>query len=424
MYIKSSAIGGLAVLVLLGSSLELRAAVNMPEVFGDHMVLQQGVKLPIWGTADPGEKVTVTVGSASGSATAGQNGKWIVKLPPQPATTTPETVTVAGASKTLKFSDVLIGDVWICSGQSNMEFGISMAHNATEAMAKAKLPLIRLFVVPHLTSIDPLFNFSSKDAAHWVVCAPDIVGRVGPWSGFSAVGFFFGREIQKMTGQPMGLIASTWGGTTAEAWTSVDALKKEPELKALADKADQVRAAYPQASTDYNARKALYDADKAKWDKEYGNAFGAAMKEWGAAAAAAQAAHQTPPPKPAAPTVPQPKAPMPANGGQATPGNLFNAMISPLIPYGIKGVAWYQGESNATGGTAGIYETIFSHLITDWRERWAEGDFPFVYVQISILNVPGPATWSLVREAAVEGSKHRDGRCNRPGQSRERTSHR
>lgn len=402
MYMKNSAIGGLAFLVLLGCSVPSQATVKMPQIFGDHMVLQQRVNLPVWGTADPGEEVTVSVGSASGSARADQSGKLIVKLAPQQARTVPVTVTVAAAGKTLKFSDVLIGDVWVCSGQSNMEFGINMAHNAQEAKAKANLPLIRLFVVPHLTSLDPLSDFPPGNNSHWVVCSPDTIGRMGPWSGFSAVGFFFGREIQRMTGQPVGLIGSTWGGTAAEAWTSVPALRKELELKALADRADQIRAAYPQAFADYNARKTQYDADKAKWDKDYGNAFNAAMKQWSAAVAAAQYSHQKPPPKPMAPAVPPPKAPAPADGGQATPGNLFNAMIAPLIPYGIKGVAWYQGESNATGGTAGIYEMLFSHLIADWRERWNEGNFPFVYVQISILNIPGPATWSLVREAQLE----------------------
>ncbi|HEX4140880.1 MAG TPA: sialate O-acetylesterase, partial [Candidatus Methylacidiphilales bacterium] len=252
----------------------LSADVKMPAIFGDHMVLQQGAKLPVWGWADAGEKVTVTVGSETGSATAGADGKWLVTLSPLPAGTTPVTMTVAGKNS-LTFTDVLVGDVWICSGQSNMEFGLGNAHDAREEIPKANVPLLRLFLVPHKTSLTPVADLDPLKpgpwlSGQWVVCTPENVIKVGGWNGFSAVGYFFGREIQKTTGQPVGLIGTYWGGTPAQAWTSTDKLKSDPAMKRFVDQQAKTQANYAKALADLPAAQKAYQEAVAKWKQSDG----------------------------------------------------------------------------------------------------------------------------------------------------------
>jgi sialate O-acetylesterase len=392
---KIHRVSGLCVLItLLGAAGRLGADVKMPAIFGDHMVLQQGTKLPVWGWADAGEKVTVTVGSETGSATAGADGKWQVSLAPLPAGTTPVTMTVAGKNK-IAYQDVLVGDVWVCSGQSNMEFGLSMAHNKATEIPKADLPLVRLFLVPHKVSLKPLADVSpdpnpkpgNLPAPQWVVCTPNNVVKIGGWGGFSAVGYFFGREIQKTTGQPVGLIGTYWGGTPAQAWTSIEKLQGEPLLKHYADDEAKVVANYPQALAAYPAAQAAYQDASAKWKQSLGLAADAPVD--GATLAKAKAAGLPPAPKP--PTVPE--------GGPNVGANLFNGMIAPLIPYAIKGAIWYQGESNAARGAE--YATLFPDMISDWRQRWGEGDFPFLFVQLAKYQDPNVG-FALVRESQLK----------------------
>lgn len=399
-------VGCLAMVAILGVTSSLSANVKMPAIFGDHMVLQQSINLPVWGSADAGEEVSVTVGGETAKATAGSDGKWLVKLPPLPSGTTPVTMTVAGKN-TFTFQDVLIGDVWLCSGQSNMEFGVGITTNGKDEIANANLPLLRLFTVPHVTAIAPMDDIKTDAGhpmiGHWVVCTPESVAKTGTWSGFSAVGYFFGREIQKTTGGPVGLIAAHWGGTPAEDWTSLSGLQKEPMLKNYVDAFDQFNADYPQIVAEYPAKHAAYLAERAKWDQEVGNAYKTTLQEWNDAVAKAKASGQAAPAKPQ-PATPAPVAPKGPDGGSypTTPTILYNAMIAPLVPYGLKGVAWYQGESNT--GAPGEYQTLFGRMITDWREKWGQGNFPFLFVQISILNIPEPAGsgWSLVREAQLK----------------------
>ena len=214
----------------------LWADVKMPAIFGDHMVLQQEAALPLWGTADAGEKVTVTVGTETASATAGADGKWLVKLPPLPPGTAPLTVTVAGKNK-LTFSDVLVGDVWVCSGQSNMEFTLAAAHNVATELPKANDPQLRLFHVAHQPSLQP----ATDVVGSWQLCTPDTAKT------FTAVGYFFGRDLRTRLNRPIGLIESSWGGTSATAWTSVSAMQKEPSLHTYVTWHDQAVANYPKA---------------------------------------------------------------------------------------------------------------------------------------------------------------------------------
>ncbi len=351
----------------------------MPTIFGDHMVLQQGTKLPVWGTAAAGEKVTVTVGTETGSATAGADGKWRVTLAPLPAGTAPVTMTVAGKN-TLTFSDVLVGDVWICSGQSNMQFALGGEDNATAALAAANQPLIRLFTVPDKTALTPNADIPG---AKWEVCTPDTA------KGFTAVGYHFGLEIQKMTGQPVGLIHTSWGGTPAQAWTSIEKLQSDPVLKHYADDYAKLAAAYPQAAAAYPAAEAAFRAAITKWRQDNGLPENATAQEMNAANAKAAAEKR-----------PQaPKLPTPPDGGAHAPSILFNSMIAPLIPYAIKGAIWYQGESNAGAGLE--YATLFPAMITDWRARWGEGDFPFLWVQLAKYTEPNRG-FALIREAQLK----------------------
>jgi sialate O-acetylesterase len=369
----------------------LPADVKLPAIFGDHMVLQQGAKLPVWGTADPGEKVSVTLGGESGSAVAGADGKWLVSLPPLPAGTTPLTMTVAGKN-TLTFTDVLIGDVWICSGQSNMEFGLGNECHAKDEIPKANLPLVHLFLVPKKASLTPEADVSASTPpnplqGHWVVCTPDNVIKVGGWNGFSAVGYYFGREIQQATGQPVGLIGTYWGGTPAQSWTSLEKLQSEPLLKHYADDFAKTLAAYPQAMANFPAAQAAYLSAVTKWKASDGLAPTAPIDN---AAKARAAALKLPPP---------PQAPANPEANAWVPTSLYNGMIAPLIPYAIKGAIWYQGESNAHA--APEYATLFPAMITDWRQRWGVGDFPFLFVQLARYQEPN-ASFAQLRESQLK----------------------
>ena len=203
---------------LAGHSAAL-ADVKMPAIFGDHMVLQQDLPVPVWGTADPGEPVNVTVGDHTAKAAAGTDGKWEVKLKPLAASAQAVTMTVAGKN-TLTFHDVLIGEVWVCSGQSNMEFGLGSASNSATELPKANDPQMRLFRVAKRPAHTPVADLTGQ----WQVCTPVTA------ASFTAVGYFFGKELRAKLNRPVGLIGTYWGGTPAEAWTSLDGLGKDPVL--------------------------------------------------------------------------------------------------------------------------------------------------------------------------------------------------
>ncbi|HEY0255939.1 MAG TPA: sialate O-acetylesterase [Candidatus Methylacidiphilales bacterium] len=370
----------------------LRADVKLPAIFGDHMILQQEAQLPVWGTAEPGEKVTVTIGAESGAATAGADDKWMVKLAPLPAGTLPVTMTMTVTGKnTLKFGDVLVGDVWVCSGQSNMEFALTSAYNSQADIARADDPQLRIFRVKDKASLEPVADMEGR----WELASPASVPM------FSAVAYYFGRELRSRFNRPIGLIGSYWGGTAAQSWVSFSGLQKDPPFTYYIGQYEKNVADFPQASTDYPAKMAAYTSDMAQWQRTYGAADEAAQKEWNAAVAVARAANQVPPGQPK-PAVSAPKPPIPPDGGKGGPIGLYNGMIAPLIPYAMKGVIWYQGESNANNPTE--YLTLFPRLIADWREKWGQGDFPFVYVQLAKFNLPwiGATGWAHLREAQLK----------------------
>jgi sialate O-acetylesterase len=363
----------------------------MPAVFGDHMVLQEKSKLPVWGWAEPGETITVTFKNQKRTTITAANGAWRVDLDPVDPGSEAGTLTVAGQNNSLVFTDVLVGDVWVASGQSNMEFGIQTDRRGAEAIAHATDSQIRLFFVPWATALQPQTNIGpavppSPLNGKWEVCSPELMNANWAWHGFSAIGYYFAEEIRHTTGRPVGMIAAYKGGTPAQAWTSISGLEMDAALahyvaehQRMVDNFATAQAAYSKQYADYEIK----------------------MKAWNVAAEKAKAAGQVLPANSA------PKAPVPPDGGYGAPANLFNGMIAPLIPYAIKGVIWYQGESNGdTVREAGEYAVLFPRLIKDWREKWERGNFPFLFVQLPNFNAPAKTpsegNWPWVRDAQLE----------------------
>ncbi len=321
------------------------ADARLPAVFGDHMVLQQQSPVPVWGWADPGEEVTVTAEGAEGQRsqrkmTAGADGRWSVTLDPLKAGG-PVELTVAGKnSRTIK--DVLVGEVWIGSGQSNMAFTMDRAVDAAAEIAAANYPKIRLFSVKRTTAAEPQTDCEGS----WSECSPETAKT------FSAVAYFFGRELHRTLDLPVGLIHTSWGGTPAESWTSRPALEADPDLRPVPERRDPAAA----------------DRSKAKAKNK---------------------------PGPAKPAVPA------GSGNPRAASVLYNAMIAPLVPFAVRGAIWYQGEANA--GRAHLYRKLLPAMIRDWRSAWGQGDFPFLIVQLANFKDanPEPADdpWAELREA-------------------------
>ena len=354
----ASAITGVALML---SAAAVQADVSLNNMFGDHMVLQQGIKNRVWGKADPGEAVTVTLGGQSKSATAGADGTWEVFLDPVMEYGGPHTLTVKGKN-TVTFNDVLIGEVWVCSGQSNMQWAVNQSNDPDLEMAAAKFPNIRLISVPQVGLQEPQWNFNGK----WRPCSPDTV------INFSAVGYFFGRQLHQTLGVPVGLINNAWGGSAAEAWVKRDKLAAHPALKVLHERWQKEEAGYENA--------------KAEFEKK--------LAEWTTAATKAKAEGK---PEPGG----KPQHPDARMKGNARPGNIHSGVLAPSIGYGIKGAIWYQGESNA--GRAYQYRELFPFMIQSWRDEWGLGDFPFYFVQLADFkpekSEPAESDWAELREA-------------------------
>jgi sialate O-acetylesterase len=340
------------------------AAVKPHALIADGMVLQRDLKVPVWGTAGKGEAVTVEIQGQKVSATA-EDGNWLVRLDNLKAGG-PFEMTIAGTN-TIRFKNVYVGDVWVCSGQSNMEWPLSAAHNAGEAIAHSKNPRIRLFTVGKIPAGVPQHNVAVVQQANlgkWFECN----AQTSP--GFSAVAYFFGRDLEKSLNVPIGLIHTSWGGTPAEAWTSKPVLTAEPALKHYADKIDRDMSAY------------------AKGVEKYIDDLGKNKEALIAVAARGQ-------------NLPQP----PASPAQqfGFPASLYNGMIANLIPYGIRGAIWYQGESNAN--RAYEYRTLLPAMIKNWRADWKQGDFPFLIVQLApfmkLVQEPTESQWAELREAQL-----------------------
>lgn len=340
------------------------ADVRLPGFFGDHMVLQQRTRAPVWGWADPGEQVTVT-GSWGRQATvvADNNGTWKVQLE-TPGAGGPFTVTVTGKN-TLVYQDVLVGEVWLCSGQSNMAFSVAGVKNAEQEIAAADYPRIRLLTVTRKTADGPQTDCPVRP---WTACSPATV------KSFTAAGYFFGRKLYQALQVPVGLINSSWGGTCIEAWTPWAAQANDDVVRNLRASWDQREAVF-----DPEAAEARYQAARKAW------------REWIAGGRKGKALRR-------------PRRPVQPRKSPNYPSNLYNAMIHPLIPVALRGALWYQGEANA--GRADHYRLQMERLITSWRKRWGY-DFPFYFVQLPNFRSPwkNPVEnggWPLIREAFLK----------------------
>ncbi|HUT61805.1 MAG TPA: sialate O-acetylesterase [Phycisphaerae bacterium] len=305
--------------LLVAMDAPLAADVKLPNLFADHMVLQRDMPIVVWGKADPGEKVTVTLGKHTATTTAGKDGTWRVALDKTSAGG-PHTLTVAGANR-VEFKDVLVGEVWVCSGQSNMNMPID-----------------------------------------W--------GIFGAWgSPECTAAYFFGVELRRELGVPVGLVKSAVGGTIIESWTRREALiQAVPDMKPAIERWDKRIAAFDEA------------------------AFQEKVAAWQKAAAKAKAEGKRPP-----------RQPVPITQNNRIPASLYNGMIAPLVPFTMRGVIWYQGESNARN--AYLYRTLFPAMIRDWRAQWAQGNFPFLFVQLANYrpqsDQPGESQWAELREAQL-----------------------
>ena len=342
------------------------AEVKPNTLFSDNAVLQQNVNIPVWGSAKEGEKVTVTFDGQTETVVA-KNGKWKIYLKPHKAGG-PFILTIAGEN-TITVNNVLVGEVWVCSGQSNMAFGFAGSTTAKTETPTANYPKLRMFNVDHKLALNP----QADESGQWIECSPATV------KDFSAVGYFFGRDIHKATGVPVGMIRSAVGGTAAELWTSLTGLKKEPSLQSYVEEISSWKAkSDPAAEAKYAREIAGYPQKLKAWEETTGKEFGKAIVAWNAECQKNKAAGKPLSPRPE-PAVPKPRPPLDPVGKKPTA--LFNGMIAPLQPYAIKGVIWYQGESNNRKPFE--YRTLFPRLIADWREKWGQDDFPFLFVQIA-----------------------------------------
>ncbi len=476
-------------------------------LFTDNMVLQRDVKTPVWGWAAPNTKITVELDGKQVACQSGADGKWLAELPAHKAGG-PFVLNVTGTD-TVACKNVMLGDVWICSGQSNMEMGIRPCMDGDKEVADANYPDIRLFTVPKKIAFEPesVFYPTQPSQAKWLICSPETVGADG-WGGFSGVGYFFGREIYKATKIPVGLIHTSWGGTIAEAWTSLEGLKTVPDFKdSLASFEEQVKsiksgqfdfakemdawwksndpgskAGWEKADLDISDWKpmegqpqnwenaGLPNFDGVVWLRKTvelteawanveatlslamiddidttfvnGTVVGG-MDNWqarriyklpkgalktGANVIAVRvldtgggggfhgdpntmtltAEGQTAIPltgtwqyKVAAPLADLKPAPRKLDGNPNQTTVLFNGMISPLLPFAVKGAIWYQGESNA--GQPVVYRRLLPAMIQDWRNRFGVGDFPFLIVHLAnfmdIQKTPIQDGWAQIRES-------------------------
>lgn len=357
-------------LVFSALCFQLNAKLSLPSILSDNMVLQANSSADLWGNASPGKKISITVSwnKRLYSTTANAAGKWFIKIHTPKETPLPRTITFR-EDNVVKVHNILIGEVWLCSGQSNMDFPVAKGErwqtgviNEKETLADADYPQIRLFhVVQKISNGKELDDCEGK----WVICNKDNI------RDFSAVAFFFGRKLFKNIHCPVGLIQSSWGGTPAEAWTKFSVIENDPIYSDLLLSYKKTEASYPSDLKKYEEELARYESLKNKGDT----------------------------------SAKAPKKPQGNNYNKAL-SVLWNGMIRPLIPFTLKGVIWYQGESNAI--RYWNYTKAFTNMINSWRKEWNEGDFPFYFVQIAPQYKQPPGireaqlrTWESVKNTGM-----------------------
>lgn len=347
-------------LALFGLTISLQADVVPASLFTDNAVLQRDKPVPIWGIADAGEKIDVSFSGQTLSTNADSAGKWRVSLAAMPARPEGAQLIIKG-NNTITLSNIVVGEVWIASGQSNMEWPLKLTNDASADIPAANFPQIRHIKIAKKVEDAPAFAASGV----WQVASPGSVAT------FTAVGYYFARDIHQTLNVPVGIISSNWGGTPIESWMNSEAYALVP------NEAEKVKARWKDRLATYPEKKAQFDADLATWEKEQATAKSAGTSFTKR--------------RPAAPWGP---------GHPGTPSGLYNAMIHPLVPYSIRGAIWYQGEANA--GRAAEYQALFPAMIRGWRAAFGQGDFPFYWVQLSNFGSPTETTWAFLREAQAK----------------------
>jgi sialate O-acetylesterase len=323
----------------------LSADIRLPSVIGDHMVLQQDKPITIWGWAEPGEGISLVFAGQRSQTTADSDGRWEVQLKAMKAGKTPYRMTIIGTqSPPINLENILLGEVWVCSGQSNMEWEMQRTHSPTPEIHRTDFPQIRLFHVPRNVSVYPLEDVD----AEWEVCTPQTI------RDFSAVAYYFGRELNQKLGVPIGLISTRWGGTRIEPWTPIPGFQSVSELHHILEEMKSV-------DKEYRIELKKYLPVQKNWLKTTESALSEGKK------------------------IPlQPELPLHPQYNRQAPTALYNAMIHPLIRFAIRGAIWYQGEANRNDGS--IYAQKMEALINGWRIVWGLGNFPFYYVQLAPYN--------------------------------------
>lgn len=350
--------------------------VTLPALLSDNMVLQQGLPIHVWGKADQGETVTVRLLNQVQTTVADKEGRWEVWLQPLTKTAKPVTMTVTGSvvetvsqagtdakdgSNTLVVKNILVGEVWLAAGQSNMEYSVRLSYNAEQEIVQADHPKLRFF--------DAQRSFSDTAKAditgRWVLCSPETVAEM------TATGYAFARGLHKHLKVPVGLIDASWGATRCEAWTPSLVFEADPRLSFWTRKWDQHLRDFPRLHATYLQQQ----------------------ETWMVAAEKARTVSETPPKAPKAPELKT----------KFEPSVIYNGVVAPLSRYTIKGVIWYQGENNAYKEEAFPYRYLFPAMIDAWRQAWKQGDFPFLYAQLSTLNKH--PYWPVLRESQTVALK-------------------
>ncbi len=343
----------------IGSSLLLScgAELKLPALFSDGMVLQQKQPIPVWGWADPGETVTLSFGGSKATTTADPTGRFKVRLAKMKASSAPRTLSISTPKETLTIKGVLVGEVWLCSGQSNMQAGLRATVNSDEEIAAASYPLIHLFKVKTLAS-----NQRQQDVSGtWEECNPNNAPR------FSAVAYFFGRELQKELRIPVGLIVSAWGSSSVEAWGPASSFESFPSIAQYG-----VLASECVETLDAGAESDRFKRETEGWQEQEIGSKPIRYRNYA--------------------------------------GHLYNSMIHPLAPYGIRGAIWYQGEHDARSmGKALLYRDLLENMVIQWRQEWGV-NFPFYAVQLPNFRTPQKkpvenSPWVFLREAFLQFSK-------------------
>lgn len=345
-------------LFLLSSA---QAELTLSAVFSDHMVLQRNLSCPVWGWDEPGTRVTVTFDSQQHETVAGLDGRWSVSLDPMDANAEPESLIITGTSRKV-ITDILIGEVWLCSGQSNMAFKLPSDYHGDLAMLAAANDQIRFIELPTVGTQSPQTSFRGA----WAVANPETVRRI------SAVGYYFGDYLQRTLHVPIGLIDNSWGGSAADAWIDRRVLEAAPRFDELIRETVE--------------RETFFATSEAT------ESFAQDLAAWRAKTEAGEFTGR------------KPRSPESWLQGNKRVGNLFNGMLHPLIGYGIKGTIWYQGEANV--GRAAQYADLFPFLISNWREAWGQGDFSFYWAQLADFQMetsaPHGSFWAELRDSQTK----------------------